>query len=706
MNDIRALFAVVAALVLFASWACTREVVKEVEVPGETVVVEKEVVKEVKVEVPGETVVVEKEVVKEVEVEVVVEKEVVREVQVPGETVVVEKEVVKEVEVEVVVEKEVIKEVKVPGETVVVEKEVVKEVPVEVVVEKEVVKEVEVEKVVVKEVVKEVPKEVVVEKEVVKIVEVERPGGKEKVLNIRMSSMPPSFPPHTTGSGAVVQVMGYMFPRLAQPDPTLGRWVPDLAERWEVAPDGSKWTFYLRKNAVWNDGMPIIAEDVNASFKSYLHPEAGWWMHNMFESLEGASDVLEGTATEISGVTIIDDHTIQLSMDPPTLTFLDTLNALCGLAPPPVLPAHILKDIPDDQLLEHDFWSSGFMGGGPFKFVEWVPDQYMEMEANDEFYFGRPKIDRLILAVIPSGDATQIAMQRGEIDVTVRGGVTSDAAQTMLLDPRFDVYATQGTVAVGFGFNQRHDHLKDVRLRQAWIYALDRKLLLDKFLNGLGSVINSPLVHSWYQKPEWGDAFPYDPDKSKALLAEMNWDPNQVVMVQAGAPRDEEGRARLAVMQQMLGDVGIKIEYDTEPGASGQNKWYDTHETEVLYSGWGTFGHPTGWLSHINRAIEDGEFYYYNAELHELTNKGAAATDRNEAIMIWQQIVEEYFHKDLPWVGLFNGAGVKVKNKRFYMPHFGEIPKPLELSQIKVYPVHVGRDDNWQYHVEQWDIRD
>ena len=90
------------------------------------------------------------------------------------------------------------------------------------------------------------------------------------------------------------------------------------------------------------------------------------------------------------------------------------------------------------------------MGGGPFKFVEWVPDQYMEMEANDEFYFGRPKIDRLILAVIPSGDATQIAMQRGEIDVTVRGGVTSDAAQTMLLDPRFDVYATQGTVAVGF----------------------------------------------------------------------------------------------------------------------------------------------------------------------------------------------------------------------------------------------------------------
>ena len=673
MNSLRALFAVVAALVLVAALACTKEVVKEVEVE---VVVEKEVVKEVMV--PGETVVVEKEVVKEVEVQVVVEKEVVKEVKVPGETVVVEKEVVKEVEV--------------PGETVVVEKEVVKEVEVQVVVEKEVVKEVEVQ--------------VVVEKEVVKIVEVERPGGKEKVLNVRMSSMPPSFPPHTTGSGAIVQVMGWMFPRLASPDPTLGRWVPDLAERWDVAPDGSKWTFYLRKNAVWNDGMPITAEDVKASIKSYLNPEAGWWMHAMFEDVAGSSDFIEGKATEVSGITVIDDNTIEFAMETPSMFMLDKLNNLCGLAPPPILPAHVLKDIPDDQLFEHDQWSKDFLGGGgPFKFVKWVPDQFMEMEANDEYYFGRPKIDRIIMAVIPSGDATQIAMQRGEIHVTVRGGVTNDAAQSMLLDPRFDVYATQGTVAGGFGFNQRFEIVQDVRLRKAWVHALDRQLLLDKFRNGLGSVINSPLVHSWYQKAEWDDVYPYDPDKARALLKEMNWDSNQVVTVQAGAPRDEQGRARLAVMQQMLGDVGIKIEYDTEPGVAGQNKWYDTHETEVLLSGWGTFGNPTGWLSHINRPIEEGEFYYYNAELDALTKKGAAATNLAEAAKIWQQIVEDYFHKDLPWVGLAQGAGLKVKSKEFVMPHLGEIPKPGKLSQVKVYPVHVGRDDNWQYHVEQWDVK-
>ena len=122
-----------------------KEVIKEVQVPGETVVVEKEVIKEV--QVPGETVVVEKEVIKTVEVPVevikevikevqvpgetvIVEREVVREVQVPGETIVVEKEVVKTVEVPMEVIKEVVKTVEVPGETVVVEKAVVKEVMV------------------------------------------------------------------------------------------------------------------------------------------------------------------------------------------------------------------------------------------------------------------------------------------------------------------------------------------------------------------------------------------------------------------------------------------------------------------------------------------------------------------------------------------------------------------------------------------------
>ena len=66
---------------------------------------------------------------------------------------------------------------------------------------------------------------------------------------------------------------------------------------------------------------------------------------------------------------------------------------------------------------------------------------------------------------------------------------------------------------------------------------------------------------------------------------------------------------------------------------------------------------------------------------------------------------EEYLLKDLPVVGSWIGANVKVKNRRFYMPVYGDIPKPDALADIEVFPVHIGRDDHWSYHPEQWEIR-
>ena len=171
------LVALAAIIALVAAVACTREVVKEVQVPQ---VVTETVVKEVPVEV-----VVEREVVKEIPVEVVVEKEVVREVEVPVERV-VEKEVVREVEVPVVVEKEVVREVE-------------------------------------------------------KVVEVAVGPGEEaaKVLNLRASSAVTKLSPYTAVSGYVGLIGNHIFSRLLIADPHEQRFIPELAERWEISDDGS-----------------------------------------------------------------------------------------------------------------------------------------------------------------------------------------------------------------------------------------------------------------------------------------------------------------------------------------------------------------------------------------------------------------------------------------------------------------------------------
>ena len=302
-----ALFLIVAVALSAIAVACTpekeivevekqvvvvKEVIKEVEVPGETVVVEKEVIKEVVVEVPGETVVVEKEVIKEVPVEkvVTVEKEVIKEVEVPGETV--------------TVVKEVIKEVKVPGETVIVEKEVIKEV--------------------------EVPGEtVIVEKEVVKVVTREGEAA-EKVLTIRSTLGALQALHLATGASPT---MGMIYSTLVSADPVELRWSPNLAERWEIAPDASSYTFHLRKNALWHDGTPVTTKDVAFTIKSYGTLDTGSIFASQILIIKGAQDYQDGKTDEIAGIVVVDDYTIRFDMEQPNVTFLEILNFHGGKAP-------------------------------------------------------------------------------------------------------------------------------------------------------------------------------------------------------------------------------------------------------------------------------------------------------------------------------------------------------------------------------------
>lgn len=547
------------------------------------------------------------------------------------------------------------------------------------------------------------------EKAAAAAVAAEQPG-QEKVLRIRMANMPPGFNPHTGGSGAVTIVLGLTFSRLVQANPTTGTWAPDLAAAWEVNDDATAYTFHLHKNAVWHDGTPVTTRDVAYTVRSLLHPQSSEWMVNTYISVRGARAFQEGTATDVSGIEIIDEHTITLHMERPNSTFLDELNTIAALSPAPILPAHLLENIPDEQLFEHDFWSQQLVGSGPFKFVSWIPQQAMVLEANDDFYFGRPKIDRLILEIIPSNDATQIAMQRGEIDVTIRGGVPLAAQREFFQDPRFDVYATEAGLIVAYGWNQRKEDLRDPRLREAFWRAVDWDTINDRFYGGLNVVTDSPLVQPWVYKSEWNDRFSYNPDRSRELLREMSWDSNREIVLEMRPITNDDQRAELAVQQQMLADVGIKLAINEVDTAAGQSKWYDSHTADI--TGWaaGSMSDPNVFLTQNFGVDGEGEnafgVHHSRPDFWAAIQEGALIVDRDERAAFHQKFNEEFLWTILPLTSIRQPAQVKIKSKRFYMPIYGDVPKPANFSNMPVYPIHAGRDDNWIYHPEQWDIRE
>ena len=654
------------ALVAFVALACgTKEVVKtvEVKVPGETVVVEKEVIKEVEVEV-----VVEKEVVKEVMVPgetVVVEKEVVKTVEVPGETMVVEKEVIKEVEVEVVVEKEVVKTVEVPGETVVVEKEVIKEV--------EVVKEVE------------------------KIVEVEAMGP-EKHLRMRFKEAIAHINPFDPLSRPHSWVNNLMGSRLIFPDDKNMQWSPDLAERWEVSDDATSYTFYLRKGAKFHDGEEVTADDVVFTFRTYLNPESSPRGPTLLSVIKGAEAYSAAGGMGEVGIVKVDDYTVRFDQEFPNALFLDK----CCNSTPIIMPEHVLGDTPPAEIASYP-WSTEFIGSGPFQLdVPFVADRGWTMKKNPDYFFGEPRLDKISFEFIETRDATFVAMQRGEIHGSSYPTLTEEMYQSFVTDPRFNVIGIKGTVMRTFIFNNTYEPAQDFRVRHAFLMAIDRQALIDAYWQGNGDIVNTPFQNPLYHVPEYDSRYAYNPAKARELLAEAGWD-ESIVIENKSYYVDREDF--FSAIQAMLAEVGIQMKTTMQQGPAWVQDYYWNHNFELVFAGFGAALDPDGWLnSHFKSTVDGGNGPGYGtAEMDEIIEKGRRATSPEARGDAYAMIAEDFIDR-MPLLPILRQNEWWYKANVWHQPVLSEARQATSFQTIQVLPVFLNAFSWHKYHPERWDL--
>ena len=198
------------------------------------------------------------------------------------------------------------------------------------------------------------------------------------------------------------------------------------------------------------------------------------------------------------------------------------------------MPEHVVGQIPPAEINEHEFFRTVMLGSGPYKFIRHEVDQFVELVADPNYFLGKPRIDRVLMITMPSNDAAQIALQRGEIDTTLAGDglLSEEGMAAMLLDDRFDVYGIAGTNSRGYAFNSGHELVSDVRVRQAWFHALDREALIKLSLKGgLGQLNNTIMWEPEHNTPEMYTAYEYNPEKARQLLADAGWDSSVTVPV-------------------------------------------------------------------------------------------------------------------------------------------------------------------------------
>ena len=380
--------------------------------------------------------------------------------------------------------------------------------------------------------------------------DVEEPSG--GVLR-RLWSDPPTLDPHLSGDTTSAGVVVEIYSGLVALNTDL-QLVPDVADRWEISEDGKTYTFYIRENARFQDGKPITASDFKWSLERAAHPDTASPVADTYLSdIIGVADVLEGNTTDIAGVRVIDDRTLQIEIDSPKAYFLAKMT---------YPTAYVL----DRENVEAggDSWTDAPNGSGPFRLAEYRVGERIVLERNENFYLEPPHLDSVEMYL--AGGQAMAMYENDEIDITGVGLFELDR----VLDPneplnRELVIAPPSFTTFYIGFNAAEPPFDDPKFRQALTHAVDKDLIANEVLSTLVTPAYGVLPPGFpgYNADLVG--LEYDPDLARQLLSESKYPdaetrPRIVVTVPGtGGPIGLDMEVVIEMWRQEL-DVEVEIQ--------------------------------------------------------------------------------------------------------------------------------------------------
>jgi len=401
-----------------------------------------------------------------------------------------------------------------------------------------------------------------------------------------------------------------MYENLVKFDEKL-RIVPGLATKWEQSKDGLTWTFYLRKGVKFHDGTPFNAEAVKVFVERMIGPEkpsrAGLYV------------------PFVNSVEVTEDYTIKIHLKTPFAFFLNNLaHSASGVISPTALRTYG-KDI-----------ARRAVGTGPFKFVEWVHGDHLTMVRNDDYWGGKPYLDKIIVRTVKEDSARVMMLQSGDAHLIVR--IPPEDVPRLEKDPAIKLDSTETLRVLYIGINCYRKPFTDVRIRQALNYAVDKESIVNTIYQGRALVstgIVPPLATGYF--PVQG--YPYDPEKAKRLLAEAGY-PNgfkaKLWSPQGRYPKDFE---LAQAVQQQLKKVGIDCTLDTMEWAAylaATRKPPEENQSELFLLGWAPSTAEARWILYPLYTTEqwvpqgNNRSFFSNKEFDELVDKFTRATSKAE----------------------------------------------------------------------------
>ena len=425
-----------------------------------------------------------------------------------------------------------------------------------------------------------------------------------------------------------------------------------LATNWTVSDDGLTWTFTIRKNAKWDDGVPLTAKDVAFTYNFIVkNPE-------QTSNLTAYTNLIEEA-------TAIDDYTVQF---------------VCSTPKPdmtrhwvPILPEHIWSKIPVKDVGKKYQNTPPYVGSGPFKCVEWKKNSYVHLVANPTWWGPKPKIDEIFFTYYTNGDTMLQDIKAGTIDgaeslvpqqvkqLQNEPGITARAIATDAFDElAFNCYE---------GPSKGHPALRDVKFRQALNYAVDLQKAVDLIMMGSTTPGTTIIPPNYYQDPDWhweppADVkYTYDPATAEQRLDEAGYtdgdgdgvreykgEPIELRLVARSESSEEQQMAKL--MAGWFKDVGIKVKLSVMDSSTLSDTILNyegdvlTPDYDMFLWGWYLDYDPGSMLSYFTKEQIGNwsDCYWTDPEYEQLYKQQSQELDptkRKEYIDRMQQILYE-----------------------------------------------------------------
>ena len=514
----------------------------------------------------------------------------------------------------------------------------------------------------------------------------------EKIFRFPLDGNPPTLDPveiqDVTSDGVARKIFNGMVRVDEQMKPA-----PDLAEAVPEWNGGDKsYTFKLRKGVKFQNGREVKAADVKYSWERLLDPDISQ-RTQILEGVVGAKDKLDRKVKETSGIAVLDDYTVKVTLTGPSPTFLMEISMVNASIVP--------KEEVEKAASENSKFSRHPVGTGPFKLVEWKENVKLTFTKFPDYFRGAPKLDGITFEIISEPQTRLDLFKQGEFEVCdIPIGQVKKLKES---NPDWIAEnATFRTNYLGMAMHKVDDANKTIdaeplgknpKLREAISLAINRKYLCEVILEGRGRPAKSILPEGMMAHNPELDGAVYDPKKARAILADAGFAKGEGLQPLTLLYRNDADAKKIAVsVQHDLQSIGLKIELQTLDWATFLDR-VGKNPPDMFLLGWvADYNDPDNFLYYLFDTKQWGEAgnetRYSNPEVDTILESARATMDQAKRIELYQK-AEKIIVNDHPWALMENRINVillqpYVKNIKGHLTPLdvGDLLNQIDFSTV------------------------